>query len=197
MFSTFLPWAGAITGAILTIVALARCHGLWRPKHIVGALTLLTLLTLIFLAYKGGSMDYQQRFDVPLTYQQAVSEEKIDFPFPASSRQIYSASYADWQVAGMFVRFEAPVEECLSHLEKVKAWFNSRHGSRMIWEKDAINSSSLPTTTLRETRIGPLPWFDVHHIRNGIHLHAPSDLAIPPEMWVDLDNGFFYYWWTR
>ena len=142
-------------------------------------------------------MDYQQRFDVPLTYQQAVSEAKIDFPLPASSRQINYATYADWQVSGGYVRFEAPAADCLSHLETVAAWFNNMDKARNTWERTEIRPSSTKETSPRSTLIGPLPWFDVDRIQNGIHLRPSPANEWGPEMWVDLDAGVFYYWRTK
>ena len=177
-------------------MALRRCLDPWKSKHILSALALLTIPLLLALMNKGGSMDHQQRFDVPLTYQQASSEAEIDFPLPSSSHHINYAAYADWQVAGMFVRFEAPPGDCLSHVETVKAWFNTKHDRRIIWKKDEINTSSPPIAALRETRLGSLAWFDVHRIRNGIHLHSPSN-PNSPQIWIDLKSQVFYYWWTK
>lgn len=139
-------------------------------------------------------MDYQRCFDVPLIYQQAISEAEIDFPLPVSSRQINYAAFADGQLGGRFVRFEAPVEDCLRHLETVQAWFRSSRDQEITWEREKITSPSAFKAAPRETGLGPLPWFDVHLIRNGFHLHSPLDLKMPPEMWVDLDTGVFYYW---
>jgi hypothetical protein len=189
-------WAVIIIGSVLAILALRRCRGPWKTKHILFALALLSIPLLLVLMTKGGSMDYQQRFDAPLTYQQASSEPDIQFPLPPYSRHINYAAYADWQVAGEFVRFEAPVEDCLRHVETVTAWLNRSYGRQMRWKQDEINDSSDPLEVHQETLLGQLTWFEVHRVRNGIHLKELSD-STPPQMWVDLDAGVFYFWWKK
>ena len=126
-------------------------------------------IPLLLLLNQGGSMDYQQRFDVPLTYQQAVNETEIDFHFPPQAVKSTTPHLRIGKLAGCFVRFEAPVDDCLSHLETVTAWFNSMDSARNTWETTEIRPSSHTGPSPSGTLIGLLPWFDVGRIKMASH----------------------------
>ena len=135
--------------------------------------------------------DSKKRYDAPLTYDQAIKVKDIDFPLPPTSHNINYAMYADWQAYQRLVRFEAPSEDCIRHIDAVIAWHNKQHKQ----------TSSYPPTEVTtvvphdgDQTMGPTPWFDVDKIRHG--LFAGKDSSHTPQIWVDRDRGVFYYFET-
>ena len=135
--------------------------------------------------------DYKKCFDTPLPYAQAIKEKDIDFPLPPSSHNINYAMYADWQAYQRFVRFEAPVEDCIRHIDAVIAWHNKMNK----------RTSSYPRAEVTSVRpcggdktMGPTPWFDVDRIKRGLYMG--EDSSHTPQIWVDRDRGVFYYYET-
>src|SRR4051812_33992433 len=63
-----------------------------------------------------------KRYDKPLTYAQAAKEQDITFPLPASAHNIYYGIYGEWQAYTLIVRFDAPVQDCIKHIDTVLAW---------------------------------------------------------------------------
>lgn len=127
------------------------------------------------------------RFDKPLTYAEASTNKDIDFPFPASSHDIYYGFYADWQAYTRIARFEAPVQDCIHQIDTVVAWDNR------IYHR----TSSYPHITI--TNVAPqgagwlksASWFTPETITNGIY--AGLDSSHTPQIWVDTNRGIFYF----
>jgi hypothetical protein len=146
---------------------------------------LIVLLCPVF--YKCSQPDYVKRYDKPLTYSQAIKEPDIDFPLPASSSDIYYGMYADWQAYTSIVRFKAPVEDCINHIDKVIAW-NDRTYKR---------KSSFPRTKVTHVDrqgagwLEPATWFCPETITNGLYLGDSASHI--PQIWIDLDKGIFYF----
>lgn len=136
--------------------------------------------------------DYVKRYDKPLTYAQAIKEKDMDFPLPASSRNIYYGMYADWQAYTRLVRFEAPVEDCLKHIDTVIAWNDKIYGRTSSYPRVPVTHvDSVGAAWLDKTE-----WFDPEKLKRGIYVgessgHTPESHT--PEIWVDLDRGVFYF----
>lgn len=151
----------------------------------IAAAVFIFLVCLAF--YKCSQPDYVQRYDKPLTYSQALKESAIDFPLPASSSEIYYGMYADWQAYTRIVRFQAPVEECISQIDKVIAW-NDKMYQR---------TSSYPRTKVSRVQrqgagwLDPADWFCPETITNGLYVGENS--SHKPQIWIDLDKGIFYF----
>jgi len=146
---------------------------------------LVVLLCLVL--YRCSQPDYLKRYDKPLTYAQALKESDIDFPLPASSSNIYYGMYADWQAYTSIVRFKAPVEDCISHIDKVIAWNDSTYRRK----------SSFPRTKVTQVDrqgagwLDPATWFTPETITNG--LYVGDSASHMPQIWIDLDKGIFYF----
>jgi len=131
--------------------------------------------------------DYVKRFDKPLTYAEAVTNQDINFPFPATSRDIYFGMYADWQAFTMIARFQAPVQDCVRQIDAVIAWDDQ------IYHR----TSSYPRITITNVApqgagwLGSAPWFTPETIQHGIY--AGQDSSHTPRIWVDTDRGIFYF----
>ena len=128
-----------------------------------------------------------KRYDKPLTYAEAIKEKDIDFPFPASSHNIYHGKYGEWQAYTRLVRFEAPAEDCLKHIDAVLAWDNKIYGRTSSYPRVQVTHVNAVGTGY----LGPTPWFDPGSIKRGIY--AGESSSHTPEIWVDLDKGVFYF----
>jgi len=84
------------------------------------------------VAFASCGPDYIKRYDTALTLRQAIKEKNIDFPLPASAHNINYAMYADWQTYQRLVRFQAPVQDCIRHIDVVLAWDNRIYGLTWI-----------------------------------------------------------------
>lgn len=141
----------------------------------------------IFSGLTACGPDYVKRFDKPLTYEQAIKEKDIDFPLPPSSRKILYGMYADWQAYTLLVRFEAPVEDCLKHIDTVVAWDNKIYKRTSSYPRVQVTHID-PVDTVW---LHPASWFDPNKITRGVY--AGENSSHKPEIWIDLDRGIFYF----
>jgi hypothetical protein len=131
--------------------------------------------------------DYVKRYDKPLTYAQAIRDKDIDFPLPPSSRNIYYGMYADWQAYTRLVRFEAPVADCLKHIETVFAWDDKIYKRTSSYLHVQVSHVD-PVDTVW---LNPTAWFDPDKITHGVY--AGENASHKPEIWIDLERGVFYF----
>ncbi|MPN05732.1 hypothetical protein SDC9_152985 [bioreactor metagenome] len=130
---------------------------------------------------------YGKRYDKPLTYAQASQEKDIACPFPPSAHNIYYGIYGGGQAYTMIVRFDAPVEDCIKHIDTVLAWD----------DKNYSRTSSYPRVTVTNVEpvdagfLTPTAWFTPDEITHGIHVG--EDGSHVPQIWVDSDKGTFYF----
>jgi hypothetical protein len=129
----------------------------------------------------------EKRYDKPLSYSQATNKADIRFPLPSSAHDIYYGEYGAWQAYGMLVRFDAPVQDCLKHIDVVLAWDDRTYSRTSSYPRVALTNvepvdAGFPT---------PVSWFTPHKITRGIHAGAFGSHA--PNIWVDLDKGTFYF----
>ena len=114
-------------------------------------------------------------------------------PLPPSARNIQFYKWYPFNFFIEFVRFEAPVEDCMGHVETVLA----------VWRKDFDYLSDLPkpVSDLEEpprlhafAKERGVAWFDPHSIRKGVS--ASGGGSGVPMIWVDTERGVFYYMLT-
>ena len=128
-----------------------------------------------------------KRYDKPMTYSQASKEKDIDFPLPESAHNIYYGIYGEWQAYTMIVRFDAPVRDCIKHIDTVLAWD----------DKNYNRTSSYPRVTVTKVEpvdagfLTPTSWFTPHKIAHGIHVGEGGGHV--PQIWIDTDKGTFYF----
>ena len=145
------------------------------------------LLALAATMLNGCGPDELVRVDKPITYAEANKRKDTDFPFPASSRDIYYGVYGNWQEFTLIVRFDAPVQDCTNEIDKVLAWDDATYKRTSSYPRvnftyiDPVDSGSIKSA----------PWFAPNAITNGIYTGMASSHT--PEIWVDLKNGRFYF----
>jgi hypothetical protein len=111
------------------------------------------------------------------------------FRFPKSARNIRFAHFREWVACETFLRFEAPVDDCLVCARDLLAAHNSRNpgqpiarlrGLTLPVDRGDASSSVLDTS-----------WFDVNSIQRGQEGGISSSRM--PRIWVDTERGVFYY----
>jgi hypothetical protein len=167
---------------------MSRALGLLRRiANTLGMVFSLGFIILVcLLLYNCGTPDLLKRYDAPLSYAEAIQKEDIHFPLPASSTDIYYGVFADWQVYSNIVRFSAPVDDCLRHVDTVIAWHNQLRNRKFTYPRISV-------TTVAPQGVGQLEhvdWFTPDRIKNGLYVGKSSS---EPEMWIDLERGIFYF----
>jgi hypothetical protein len=127
--------------------------------------------------------DVLVRYDKPLTYEEAVSKKDLRFPIPKSARNICYAVYLDWQAFDERMKFEAPVEDCIKHIDTII----SQHGGNPSYSKVEVTHVDLVGAGFLESAA----WFDPESIKRG--LFVGEDRSHKPRIWIDLDRGIFYF----
>jgi len=142
---------------------------------------------LIFTACVPTQPALGKRYDKPLTYAQAAVEKDIKFPLPPSAHNVYYGIYGEGQAYTMIVRFDAPAQDCLTHIDAVLSWD----------DKIYSRTSSYPRVTVTKVErvdagyLSPTPWFTPDRIKHGVHVGENGGHV--PQIWVDLDKGTFYF----
>ncbi|MEO8614590.1 MAG: hypothetical protein ABI600_05565 [Luteolibacter sp.] len=144
-------------------------------------------IAFCLLLYRCSQPDYVVRFDKPLTYEEAVKNPDVDFPLPATSSEIYYGMYADWQTYTRIVRFKAPVEDCISHIDSVIKWDERMYHRTSSYLRKKVSRVDHQGAGCLE----PAKWFTPETITDG--LYEGKDSSHTPQIWVDLDRGIFYF----
>ena len=118
------------------------------------------------------------------------AEQKCPIPLPREAQNIYYAYYSDVTAHQCFVRFEAPYEIGVAHVDIV---FRD-HAKKMNWSFTSPGSVAIkepPTLPL-----DPLPglrtdWFDIEKIRRGRTFGELKSWQ--PQIWIDADRNLFFY----
>lgn len=164
---------------------------IWIKRVLLACLLFAVGLGLFFcyVLYKwtNSGPDLLDRYDTPLTYQEALNKAAIHFPLPPSCSEIHYGIYGDWQIYTELVRFKAPVEDCVKHVDTVIAWRNAQHQKTSSYPRKEVTHVEAPGAGWLE----PAPWFDPQSITRG--LYAGDDSSWSPQIWVDLDRGIFYF----
>jgi len=123
----------------------------------------------------------------PLSRSEA---DKCPIPLPEGATNIYFAYYSDPPVYQCFVRFEAPYDQALAHVEVV---FRN-HARAMNWPFRMPNSSAITETPrldfqpLKDLHVG---WFDIGGIRKGITFGELNSWQ--PQIWIDTERNAFFF----
>ncbi len=149
---------------------------------LTGVLLLLLALLALSQSFQGEVLEWllisKHQTSHPISRQEASRYFRPD-ELPAGAHDIqYADSYC--QVSPtfeIFVRFEAPVPECLS-------WAASKFPN--------IRLEQLDTAVEPRTSNGADPkWFDIHRIAKGVT--GGKGYEGEPKIWIDTDRGIFYY----
>lgn len=142
------------------------------------------VLCLIGMMFTGcGGPDILVRADEPLTLAEVQRRKECNFPFPDSARQIHYGIYADWAAQEYLIRFDAPPEDCVATIAKAMAW----HSGPKRPATTQPFRGALPECIW----LSPVRWFEGASIQRGVY--AGEDSSHTPQIWVDLENGRFFY----
>jgi hypothetical protein len=155
---------------------------------ILCALALVAIGAFVLMMFMSFGTPSKIIVDKPQTYNQARKRCPISLPPTASDIQY--AMYGDWQIADHYVKFRAPVEDCIDNARVVIAKNKKDHPQRRSDFDHTFEFVRKPASP-DSTFLGKLPWFDIGNITNGISLGGDGDMQ--PHIWIDKDRGIFYY----
>jgi hypothetical protein len=123
----------------------------------------------------------------PVSLDQA---EGCPIPLPPTARNIQFYKWWQFNFFREFVRFEAPVADCIKHIASVRvAWGNEFDYLRNDFEPvHNLEKPPMPSCLAHERGV---TWFDPQNIRKG--LTAGGGGSGIPTIWVDTERGVFYY----
>lgn len=128
--------------------------------------------------------------DKPLSYSEAALRSPI--PLPASATNVYIATYRHWIAMAQCVRFDAPVEDCMSYVSVVTNYLHKELNIVPHVEFVAIGGSNYTERGRPFDFKKKLAWFNVEAIESGVRTFK-LNRSWQPQMWIDTNKGRFYY----
>jgi hypothetical protein len=123
-----------------------------------------------------------------------LAEKNCPISMPQSATNIQYGIWSLWQASMTYVRFEAPVDDCLKHAEKV---LNEHALSCNLTGVSIVTNTDLPKLPNPGTpaKNFDVSWFDVEAISGGIQFELKSDpnRNSSPIIYIDQNRGAFYY----
>lgn len=166
-----------------------------KSKKVLSVLGSSGVLIVVFTVYRALVPTFDST--CPLTVAEADKCPYISIRLPRSASNVWF--FFEKHGPATFdhrYRFQAPITDCLSYASAVitnypalaEGWTNS---SLCGVDPSLPGMSEDPLYTR-------LPWFDKHRITNGIFFHydynrVKGGSSIYMSMWVDRDNGTFYF----
>jgi hypothetical protein len=164
-----------------------ECRIRRRWLLIGGVLVFLFVLALGLYLASWWSVQRAMRADVressrPLTLAEARTETSFDLP--DSAKNIQYGCYSEFIAFIELVRFEAPVEDCKAHALKLVR----KHSLK------PLRKVSLAEGVLSDIQPLKAPWFRPQEIRAPLMAGEPG--SHQRMIWIDEENGVFYYQMT-
>ena len=159
-----------------------RSHKSWGRRIIV-------LAALLVVAYSVWAIGFPHRdyTSGPVTLAEA---KDCPIPLPDSARNIQFYTWRQLNLFVEYVRFEAPPQDCLGHVQAVlEDWRNKFDDSTYPNPAPLKDIEETPRETCAKQY--DITWFDVRNIRTG--KAAGGGGSGIPMIWVDTERGVFYY----
>ena len=132
----------------------------------------------------------------PMTREAALG--KCPIPLPAAARRVqYFTISSGMQGGEMFARFEAPVADCEAEAQNLfAATAKDQHGYTFPEFRQTLRPGSVAVDRSQSSDpVPPIPtWFDTD--RGGHWEVAGKGQGWQPKVWIDKDQGIFYYYAT-
>ena len=163
--------------AVPTIRAASWLRLHWRAL-LVGVVALLGLAAWV------GWEVFGLHVDDPMGYTSASAvKDYIGIPPPASAIHIHTAGYEQGMEFSHFVRFEAPVGDCVAYAQKVAHGMPPTADGVVRFDRSLISyeRSKLPNST----------WFDLFDLPDTKNIVGADPGA---KVWVDQSRGVFYFY---
>jgi len=157
-------------------------------RVLVGAVVLILLAALGLFLYVNHLLHSPTVWQTsgPVTLQEASG--RCPIPLPATAKNIQYAAYSHWAAYEAFVRFEAPATDCLAHVDAIIKMSPPYDHPIKLMPIDpsclVLKMSDLPSAMKTS-------WFDLQRIKRG--QWGGGGGSYWPQVWVDEDNGVFYY----
>lgn len=117
-----------------------------------------------------------------------AAREHCPIPLPDSASNVQYVHWSFGSATQAFVRFEAPVSDCLTHAESLLAAHHDEQDASVTATR-AVEEPPL-LCVLDPTEVD-LSWFDLAEFSGGVVFGVADSRA--PMVWVDTNHGRFYY----
>lgn len=128
----------------------------------------------------------------PLSLSAVRARGDCPIELPSSATNIQFAVWSLWQASQTFVRFDAPVSDCLEHALTVLQPYAQRAGLTIA---SANVSGPMPAPLVVAPKDLAIPWFDLPRFSAGVSFEVSGGRA--PAVWVDTNRGCFYFEWNE
>lgn len=113
---------------------------------------------------------------------------RCPIPLPDTARNIQYIMWSYGSSTQAFVRFDAPVSDCLTHAETLMAPHRDQQDASVTATN--VVEDAPPLCILDPTEVD-LSWFDLASFSGGVVFGVADSRA--PMVWVDTNRGRFYY----
>ena len=153
---------------------------------------MVSLLILLFIGFCIWAIAFPHESSTsgPVSLDDATG---CPIPLPDSARNIQYFTRFHWQAFSDFVKFEAPVKDCLDHVDVVIADWQEDYDGRSLGRPLSPIAEPIQPIHFVVDEHG-LDWFDPHTIKEGESAGAGGSCR--PRIWVDTQRGIFYYMMT-
>lgn len=117
----------------------------------------------------------------------AEARQQLQFPFPDTASNVQFSSYREFLAAEDFVRFQAPVDDCIATAEEIVGAHNRSRPSDQVAGVRVLTADH-PSEFQSE---GTPAWFTPHTIEEGFI--AGEEGSHMPLIWIDTARGYFFY----
>ena len=128
----------------------------------------------------------------PLSLTAARARSDCPISLPETATNIQYAVWSLWKASQTFVRFDAPVSDCLEHAEAIMQPYAQSAGLS-IASTNVVGP--LPAPNIVSPKDLAVAWFDLPRFSAGVQFEVSGRPA--PTVWVDTNRGCFYYAWNE
>jgi dienelactone hydrolase len=116
----------------------------------------------------------------------AMARTNCPIPLPDSATRIQYAAWSQGVGYEVYVRFEAPISDCLEHATNVLQPYAKQSGSSIVsW------AAASPPEDFPKSEAFDLQWFDISRFARGVVFSLGNHWG--PVVWVDTSRQCFYF----
>jgi hypothetical protein len=128
----------------------------------------------------------------PLSLTAARTRPDCPISLPETATNIQYAVWSLWKASQTFVRFDAPISDCLEHADMIMQPYAQRAGVSVA-STNVVGP--LPAPFIVSPKDLTVPWFDLPRFSAGVQFEISDGRG--PTVWVDTNRGCFYYAWNE
>jgi hypothetical protein len=157
-------------------------------RHLLRRIAILAALSFVGFIVWSLFFPHIVRTSGPVSLDQA---KDCPIPLPASARNIQYYRRIQFNFFIEFVKFEAPVQDCLGHVKTVQDDWRKTFDEHNFYPLGPSGPIKEPPMRCYLAEEQGVTWFDRETIQEGITVGSVGSCA--PMIWIDTKRGIFYY----